>query len=189
MYLIQTHKPEWARMKAEWAWPVAGTSTTKHKRRPNEVAGTSRNSTQPSGYERAGTNKWRKGRCLFRPYYWYVNDWIYRFKVMALSYPSVADWIFCFFTCITPCRSHLFDNRWLHSLAYFGPHSWHVSGRFYWFKLMTFTCPSVGRLLFAFSNFWPPTALITCSGWWDLWPFFRCYLLYVTSYLTSSNRS
>ena len=78
-----------------------------------------------------------------------------------------------------PLQVPLFDNRWLHSLAYFGPHSWHVSGRFYWFKLTTFTCPSVADFFFAFSNFWHPTAPITCSGWWDLWPFFRYYLLYV----------
>ena len=55
-----------------------------------------------------------------------------------------------------PLQVPLFDNGELHSLACFGPHSWHVNGWFHSFKLTTLTCPSVADILFTFSHFWPP---------------------------------
>ena len=113
---------------------------------------------------------------------------------------------FRFFTSIqppSPLQVPLFDNGWLNSLAFFGPHYCNVNGSFYLFELMALTCPSVADFFFAFSLFWPPAAPTTgsvcerpsdsISGMWtpnltcsnrSWWPVLRLQVLFSRFHLS-----
>ena len=59
---------------------------------------------------------------------------------------------FRFFT-YHPLQVLLFDHRWGHSLASFGPHHWYLGGSFYSLKLMALTYPSVADSIFGISQY------------------------------------